>query len=121
MWPGTQSPSRGRSADPRPEQKRRLGERATIALDVTVFRGAELRLTRTLDLSSTGCALEASPDPLRGRVTLQLVDSSGERLRVVAYFRRSFEGGDAYEFAELSDTDRLNIAEVIDAMRRTRN
>jgi len=74
-----------------------------------------------LDLSSTGCALEASPDPLRGRVTLQLVDSSGERLRVAAHFRRSFEGGDAYEFVDLSDADRLNIAEVIDALRRARN
>ena len=103
------------------EQRRRLGERATIALDATLFRGADLRLTRTLDLSSTGCALEASPDPLRGRVTLQLIDGSGERLRVAAYFRRSFQGGDAYEFAELTDADRLTVAEIIDAMRRSQH
>ena len=120
-WRGTGAPAPGSDPLPDLELRRRLGERATIALDVTVFRGAELRLTRTLDLSSTGCALEASPDPLRGRVTLQFVDSSGERLRVAAYFRRSFEGGDAYEFAELTDADRLNVAEIIDSLRQSQH
>lgn len=96
--------------------RRRLGERAPIVLDATVFRGAELRLTRTVDLSSTGCALEACADPLAGRVTLQLVSSSGEVLRVQAHFRRSFQGADAYEFVDLDDTDRLTIAEIIDSL-----
>lgn len=97
--------------------RRRLGERTPVVLDATVFRGAELRLTRTLDLSSTGCALEACADPLAGRVTLQLVSGSGELLRVEARFRRSLEGADAYEFIELDDTDRLTIAEIIDTFR----
>jgi hypothetical protein len=52
---------------------------------------------------------------------LQLVDSSGERLRVAAYFKRSFQGGDAYEFSELTDADRLNVAELIDAKRRSQH
>jgi len=52
---------------------------------------------------------------------LQFVDSSGERLRVAAYFRRSFEGGDAYEFAELTDADRLNVAEIIDSLRQSQH
>lgn len=98
-------------------ERRRLGERTPVVLDATVFRGAELRLTRTLDLSSTGCALEACADPLAGRVTLQLVSGSGEVLRVEARFRRSFQGADAYEFVELDDTDRLTIAEIIDTFR----
>lgn len=123
-WRSTESPS-GPVADVTDQHaedhRRRLGERATIALDVTIYRGADLRLTRTLDVSSTGCALQACADPLRGRVTLQLVDSSGERLRVAAYFKRSFQGGDAYEFAELTDADRLNVAELIDAQRRAQH
>lgn len=98
-------------------ERRRLGERAPVVLDATVFRGAELRLTRTLDLSSTGCALEACADPLAGRVTLQLVSGAGEVLRVEARFRRSFQGADAYEFVDLDDTDRLSIAEIIDTFR----
>lgn len=98
-------------------ERRRLGERTPVVLDATVFRGAELRLTRTVDLSSSGCALRASPDPLVGRVTLQLVSNSGELLRVQARFTRSFQGTDAYEFVELDDTDRLTIAEIIDIFR----
>lgn len=97
--------------------RRRLGERSPVVLDATVFRGAELRLTRTLDLSSTGCALEGCAEPLAGRVTLQLVSGAGELLRVEARFRRSFQGADAYEFVELDDTDRLTIAEIIDTFR----
>jgi hypothetical protein len=99
------------------QDRRRLGERTPVVLDATVFRGAELRLTRTLDLSSTGCALESCADPLAGRVTLQLVSGAGEVLRVEARFRRSFQGADAYEFIELDDTDRLTIAEIIDTFR----
>ncbi|HEY6725751.1 MAG TPA: PilZ domain-containing protein [Polyangiaceae bacterium] len=98
-------------------ERRRLGERTPVVLDATVFRGADLRLTRTLDLSSTGCALEACADPLAGQVTLQLVSGSGEVLRVAARFRRSYQGADAYEFVDLDDTDRLTIAEIIDTFR----
>ena len=99
------------------DERRRLGERASVALDATIFRGAELRLTRTLDLSSTGCALQGCAEPLSGRVTLQLVSNSGEVLRVQARFKRSFQGADAYEFVDLDDTDRLTIAEIIDTFR----
>ena len=73
-------------------ERRRLGERAPVQLDATVFRGAELRLTHTLDLSSTGCALRACADPLTGSVTLQLVSTGGELLRLQARFKRSFQG-----------------------------
>ncbi|HEU5074450.1 MAG TPA: PilZ domain-containing protein [Polyangiaceae bacterium] len=99
------------------QERRRLGERTPVVFDATVFRGSEIRLTRTLDLSSTGCALQGCADPLAGRVTLQLVASSGEVLRVQARFRRSFQGADAYEFVDLDDTDRLTIAEIIDTFR----
>ena len=109
-----EAPASGRAIA---HERRRLGERAPVVLDATVFRGAELRLTRTLDLSSTGCALEACADPLAGRVTLQLVGSAGEVLRVQAQFRRSFQGADAYEFVDLDDSDRLTIAEIIDSFR----
>lgn len=96
------------------QERRRLGERSRVVLDATVLKGAELRLTRTLDLSSTGCALEGCADPLTGRVTLQLVSGAGEVLRAEARFRRSFQGADAYEFVDLDDSDRLTIAEIID-------
>lgn len=99
-----------------PHERRRLGERAPIQLDATVFRGAELRLTQTLDLSSTGCALRGCSDPLTGDVTLQLVSSAGELLRVQARFKRSFQGADAYEFIDLDDAERLTIAEIIDRL-----
>jgi hypothetical protein len=102
---------------PVPHERRRLGERTSVVLDATLFRGSELRLTRTLDLSSTGCAVQGSPDPLSGCVTLQLVSSAGELLRVQARFTRSFQGADAYEFVDLDDTDRLTIAELIDTFR----
>jgi len=97
-----------------PHERRRLGERAPVQLDATVFRGAELRLTQTLDLSSTGCALRGCADPLAGKVTLQLASSAGELLRVQARFTRSFQGTDAYEFIDLDDAERLTIAEIID-------
>ena len=100
-----------------PHERRRLGERASVLLDATVFRGAELRLTQTLDLSSTGCALRGCADPLTGNVTLQLVSSAGELLRVQARFKRSFQGADAYEFVDLDDAERLTIAEIIDAFQ----
>lgn len=98
-------------------ERRRLGERAPVQLDATVFRGAELRLTHTLDLSSTGCALRACADPLTGSVTLQLVSTGGELLRLQALFKRSFQGADAYEFVDLDDAERLTIAEIIDMFR----
>ena len=110
------APTEGHEKSP-PGERRRLGERTSVVLDATLFRGSELRLTRTLDLSSTGCAVQASPDPLSGRVTLQLVSSAGELLRVQARFTRSFQGADAYEFVDLDDTDRLTIAELIDTFR----
>jgi len=98
-------------------ERRRLGERAPVLLDATVFRGAELRLTQTLDLSSTGCALRACADPLTGSVTLQLGSTAGELLRVQARFKRSFKGADAYEFVDLDDAEHLSIAEIIDMFR----
>jgi len=105
---------RVRPASFAPNERRRLGERAPVLLDATVFRGAELRLTQTLDLSSTGCALRGCADPLAGNVTLQLASSAGELLRVQARFKRSFQGADAYEFVDLDDAERLSIAEIID-------
>ena len=115
--PGANPLSPPTTENPDGPDRRRLGERSPIVLDATIYRDAELRLTRTLDLSSTGCAVQASPDPLAGLVTLQLVSTSGELLRVQARFRRSFQGADAYEFVDLDDTDRLSIAEIIDSFR----
>lgn len=103
--------------------KRGISQRARTDLRVETHQGALSSRYRGIEISPTGILIDrgrriAARDlPLYVRLSIRLPESLFT-LRALARPVWSFGTQQAFKFVEMSDVDRLNLAEHVDLMHR---